>query len=80
MKKYSLSARIKWALEFDYPLWESDEVNEEHIQFYIEESHCQENLLTHLANNSEDGICKLCSIGEVKLIHIIVKENKEMQE
>lgn len=62
-----MKARIKWELEFDYPLFDTDL---EHAQFYLEENHCQENLLDYLVSESENGICKLCSIGKVTLIEL----------
>lgn len=68
-----MKARIRWTLEFEYPLWDESEKEEdlEHVQFYIEESHCQENLLEYLVSESEDGVCKLCSMGKVELLEII---------
>lgn len=69
-----MKARIRWTLEFEYPLWEGLEEKEEdleHAQFYFEESHCQENLLNYLVSESEDGVCKLCSIGKVELLEIV---------
>ncbi len=72
-----MKARIKWTLKFDYPFWEGMKTTPEdleRVEFYLEESHCQENLLEYLYNQSEDGICKLCSIGEVELLGIVRDE------
>jgi hypothetical protein len=61
-------AKIRWTLEFEYPVFNSDD---EHILFHLEESHCQENLLDYLVSKYEDGKCKLCSIGNVEVLEII---------
>ena len=63
-----IMVKIRWTLEFEYPVFNSDD---EHIHFYLEESHCQENLLDYLVSESEDGKCKLCSIGNVEVLEII---------
>ena len=63
-----LRARIRWTLEFEYPVFDS---SDECLQFYLEENHCQENLLSYLVSESEDGVCKLCSIGKVEILEII---------
>lgn len=62
-----IMVKIRWTLEFEYPVFDS---NDDHIQFYLEENHCQENLLSYLANDCEDGKCKMCSIGEVEVLEI----------
>ena len=62
-----IMVKLRWTLEFEYPVFSSDD---EHIRFYLEESHCQENLLSYLVDKSEEGICKLCSLGEVEILEI----------
>ncbi len=61
-------AKIKWEIELEYPVDCSDY---ELVEFYLEESHCQENLLNYLVSQSEPGRCKLCSIGKVTLLELI---------
>jgi hypothetical protein len=70
-----MKAKIRWTLEFEYPLYGFEDSDLEFIQFYLEESHCQENLLTYLVDESEPGICKLCSIGNVELLEVIKDDN-----
>ncbi len=59
--------KIRWTLEFEYPCLNA---SDEQLQFYLEESHCQENILDYLVQESEVGKCKLCSIGNVKILEI----------
>jgi len=63
-----MKALIRWTLEFDYPIRNDNDL--EQNKFYIEEHLCQENLLDFLVNESEEGKCKLCSIGKVELLEI----------
>ena len=64
----NMKARIRWTLEFDYPIPEGGTFEDN--QLYLEESHCQENLLDYLNYQYEHGICKLCSIGKVELLEL----------
>lgn len=63
-----LMVKIRWTIEFEYPVL--DDGNDEHIRFYLEEMHCQENLLSYLRDNYECGKHKMCSIGEVEVLEI----------
>ena len=63
-----MKAKVRWTLEFEYPI--PDGMDMENYQFYLEENHCQENLLDYLVSESEEGICKLCSIGTVELLEL----------
>lgn len=62
-----IMVKLRWTLEFEYPVFDG---SDEHIQFYLEENHCQENLLTYLVDDSEVGKCKLCSLGKVEVLEI----------
>lgn len=62
-----INLKIRWTLEFEYPVFNSDD---EHLKFYLEESHCHENLLDYLLSDREEDRCKLCSIGEVEVLEI----------
>lgn len=62
-----IMVKIRWTLEFEYPVIDGDD---EFLQFHLEENHCQENLLNYLVSESEEGICKLCSLGTVKILEI----------
>ena len=73
-----MKAKIKWTLVFDYPITHYSSFELE--QFYLEESHCQENLLNYLVSESEHGKCKLCSIGTVELLEVIEDEEDEENE
>jgi hypothetical protein len=76
ISKKLIKAKIKWTIELDYPLWESDsEPDEDHIKFYLEESHCQENILDYLVSESEKNICKLCFMGKVEYLGLVQDEN-----
>lgn len=65
-----MKAKIRWILEFEYAIPEGG--NFEENKLYLEESHCQENLLNYLVGESEEGKCKLCSIGKVELLELKV--------
>jgi hypothetical protein len=65
-----MNAKLRWTIEFEYPIPEGGTFEEN--QFYLEESHCQENLLTYLVAESEYGKCKLCSLGKVELLELKV--------
>lgn len=74
MGKRQMKARIRWTLEFDYPI--PDGADFETNQFYLEESHCQENLLNYLVSQSEEGVCKLCFMGKVELLKVHSNDNQ----
>lgn len=63
-----ITAKIRWTLEFEYPVFDSDD---EHVEFYLEESHCHDNLLDYLVGQQREGFCHLCELGEVKFLEII---------
>lgn len=66
-----MKAVIKWTLEFEYDLAYLEGFNIDDIQYYIEHSLCQENLLDFLADKRDGKHCFLCSIGKVDLLGII---------
>lgn len=69
-----MKAKIRWTIEFEYPIGSLSDL--EKIQFYLEESHCQHNLLHYLVDQEQEDKCYLCSIGKVELIGIIENDNQ----
>jgi hypothetical protein len=61
-----LKAKIRWTLEFDYPLSKVECFDS--LKFYLEENHCQENILEYLLTESEPNVCKLCHMGKVEVL------------
>ena len=61
-----MKAKVRWTIELEYPVPEGID-----HQFYLEEHHCQKNLLIYLYDQIEPGLCNICDLGKVEFLGIV---------